>query len=979
MLTSGARETLRDVRWVIVDEIHAIAGTKRGAHLALSLERLDAISKQPPQRIGLSATQRPLDEIARFLGGRTADGPRPVTVVDAGVRKELDLEVIVPIEDMGALGARIEETPGTPLDGEARSSIWPHVHPRILEQIRDHRTTLIFCNNRRLAERLAARLNELAGEELVKAHHGSLAREQRLLVEDELKTGRLRALVATSSLELGIDMGTVDLVIQVESPGAVSRGLQRIGRAGHQVGEPSTGKIFPKYRGDLLEVAVVVERMRSGAIESTRIVRNPLDVLAQQIVAMCAVDEWNVDDLAAAVRGAANFAELGDDSFTAVLDLLAGRYPSDEFAGLRPRIVWDRLRGTVRARDGAGRIAITNGGTIPDRGLFGVFLPEGTRVGELDEEMVYESRPGETFVLGASTWRIDQITHDRVIVLPAPGEQGKMPFWHGDQPGPARSSSAGPSARSPATCAPGPPTTPSRTCSAETALDELAAAQPRRLPRRAGRGHRRDPRRPHHRHRALPRRARRLAHLRAHAVRRAGARAVGHGAAQRARRAARRRRAGAVERRRHRAAPARRGRALPRRGPRARPRAGGGPRRRRAAGLVAVRRPVPRGRGPGAAAAQAPAGRAHPAVAAAPEGGRPARGRGRPPELPDHPRDHPRVPPGRVRPPVARRVLRDLRSRKIRMVTVDTPKASPFAQSLLYSWIATFMYEGDAPLAERRAAALALDRDLLRELLGTEELRELLDADALAELELELQRLTPAMQERIRGADDVVDLLRDLGDLSEAELAARVPAPVLAGRSPSCAATRRVIDIAVAGEPRVDRGRGRVGLPRRARCRAATRAARRVHRVARHAAGGPRRPLRPDPRPVHHRDVAVRFGLGAERLGDALAGARRHRPRHAGRVPARRHRARVVRRRRAAPDPAPQPRPPPPRGRAGRSRGPGPVPARAGTAWTHPATAPTRCSTRSRSSRARRCRRRRSRSTCSRRASAATGPTCSTS
>ena len=260
---------------MIVDEIHAIAGTKRGAHLALSLERLDVISRTPPQRIGLSATQRPLDEIARFLGGRTPDGPRPVTVVDAGVRKALDLEVIVPIEDMGTLGARIEATPGTPLDGEARSSIWPHVHPRILEQILDHRTTLIFCNNRRLAERLAGRLNELAGEELVKAHHGSLAREQRLLVEDELKTGRLRALVATSSLELGIDMGTVDLVIQVESPGAVSRGLQRIGRAGHQVGEPSTGKIFPKYRGDLLEVAVVVERMRAGAIESTRIVRNP--------------------------------------------------------------------------------------------------------------------------------------------------------------------------------------------------------------------------------------------------------------------------------------------------------------------------------------------------------------------------------------------------------------------------------------------------------------------------------------------------------------------------------------------------------------------------------------------------------------------------------------------------------------------------------------------------------------------------------
>ena len=607
MLTSGARETLRDVRWVIVDEIHAIAGTKRGAHLALSLERLDAISKQPPQRIGLSATQRPLDEIARFLGGRTADGPRPVTVVDAGVRKELDLEVIVPIEDMGALGARIEETPGTPLDGEARSSIWPHVHPRILEQIRDHRTTLIFCNNRRLAERLAARLNELAGEELVKAHHGSLAREQRLLVEDELKTGRLRALVATSSLELGIDMGTVDLVIQVESPGAVSRGLQRIGRAGHQVGEPSTGKIFPKYRGDLLEVAVVVERMRAGAIESTRIVRNPLDVLAQQIVAMCAVDEWDVDDLAARrarrrqlrrarrrhvhrrprpprgpvpvrrVRGAATAHRVGPAPRHR-----AGprrRRPHRDHQRRhhpRPRAVRrvpPRGHARRRARRGDG-LREPAGRDVRPRREHVADRPDHPRP---RDRAPGARRAGEDAVLArrpAGPAHRARPGHRRVHARPA------RPHHRRRRRVPARRDRA----------------------------RRARGAQPRRLPRRAGGGHRRAPRRPHHRRRALPRRARRLAHLRAHAVRRPRARAVGHGAAQRARRAARRRRPGAVERRRHRAAPPRRGGALPRRGPRARSGAGGGPRRRRAAGLVAVRRPVPRGRGPGAAPPQAPAG-----------------------------------------------------------------------------------------------------------------------------------------------------------------------------------------------------------------------------------------------------------------------------------------------------------------------------------------------------------------------------------
>ncbi|MCB0958881.1 MAG: DEAD/DEAH box helicase, partial [Acidimicrobiales bacterium] len=467
MLTSAARETLANVEAVIIDEIHALAATKRGSHLALTLERLEQRCERPPQRIGLSATQRPLEEVATFLGGFSAPGVRrPVTIVDAGTRKPLELDVVVPVEDLGALGTVVEEAAGgAAAAGPVRRSIWPAMHPQLLELVQQHRSTLIFVNARRLAERLATRLNELAAEaadreagivpgegagrfvaaealgapppdvELVKAHHGSLSKECRLLIEDELKSGRLKGLVATSSLELGIDMGAVDLVVQVESPGAVSRGLQRIGRAGHQVGEPSRGKLFPKHRADLVEAAVVAQRMHDGLIERTAYPRNPLDVLAQQVVAACALDEWSVAELAALVRRAAPFAELSEEVWEAVLDLLAGRYPSDEFAELRPRIVWDRAGDVVRGRAGAQRLAVTSGGTIPDRGLYGVFLPDGTRVGELDEEMVYESRPGETFLLGASTWRIEDITHERVVVTPAPGQPGKMPFWHGDGPG----------------------------------------------------------------------------------------------------------------------------------------------------------------------------------------------------------------------------------------------------------------------------------------------------------------------------------------------------------------------------------------------------------------------------------------------------------------------------------------------------------------------------------------------------------------
>ncbi len=467
LLTSNARDRLRSVDTVIVDEIHALVSTKRGAHMALSLERLERIADKPLQRIGLSATQRNLDEIARFLGGTTpprsrrgagrgreqapdtaihaefAEGaggtPREVTVVDAREPKRLEITVDVPIADMAKVGQPVEQPSGPAAQSAPVHTIWTSIHPRLLELVRAHRSTLLFVNSRRLAERLAAALNELAGEPLVRAHHGSLARAQRTEIEDLLKAGRLRALVATSSLELGIDMGAIDLVVQIEAPPSVASGLQRIGRSGHRVDETSQGVIFPKFRGDLLACAAVTGAMTKGLVEPSRYPRNPLDVLAQQIVAMTAMDHWSVDDLYSAVRGAAPFAELSRRVFEGVLDMLSGRYPSDEFAELRPRVTWDRVNGTVAARQGAKHVAITNAGTIPDRGLYGVFLADGSRdgarVGELDEEMVFEARAGETFLLGASTWRIEQITHDRVLVSPAPGEPGKMPFWKGEGPG----------------------------------------------------------------------------------------------------------------------------------------------------------------------------------------------------------------------------------------------------------------------------------------------------------------------------------------------------------------------------------------------------------------------------------------------------------------------------------------------------------------------------------------------------------------
>jgi ATP-dependent Lhr-like helicase len=431
LLTSRAREALASVDTVIVDEVHSVVATKRGAHLALSLERLDELLERPARRIGLSATVRPLDEVARFLGGS-----RPVTVVAPPSEKAFDLSVVVPVEDMTTIGSSDENFDASAAQPPS-ASIWPHIDERLVELIRAHRSTIVFANSRRLAERLCANLNELAGTELARAHHGSVSREQRTEIEEDLKAGRLPAVVATSSLELGIDMGAVDLVVQVEAPSSVASGLQRIGRAGHQVGAVSRGVVFPKFRGDLVESAVVVERMRAGAIEAMRYPRNPLDVLAQQVVAMVAMDDWTVDDLEALVRRAAPFAELPRSALDSVLDMLSGRYPSDEFAELRPRLNWDRVEGRLSGRPGAQRLAVTSGGTIPDRGLFGVFLvgERATRVGELDEEMVYESRVGEVFTLGASAWRIEDITHDRVLVSPAPGQPGKLPFWHGDMLG----------------------------------------------------------------------------------------------------------------------------------------------------------------------------------------------------------------------------------------------------------------------------------------------------------------------------------------------------------------------------------------------------------------------------------------------------------------------------------------------------------------------------------------------------------------
>jgi ATP-dependent helicase Lhr and Lhr-like helicase len=823
LLTSQARETLRGVETVIVDEVHAVAGNKRGAHLALSLERLDALRSGPAQRVGLSATVRPVADVAGFLGGA-----RPVTVVQPPSPKRIELTVVVPVEDMTELDTLPDRTgpgrPGSGDDGDGPApvrSIWPHVEERLLDLIEQHKSTIVFANSRRLAERLCGRLNDLAAEraaerdeaaavsgsapvEVARAHHGSVSRQERAEIEEALKAGRLPAVVATSSLELGIDMGAVDLVVQVESPPSVASGLQRVGRAGHNVGDVSRGIIFPKYAGDLVQAAVVAERMRDGQIEELAIPRNPLDVLAQQVVAMTAVDDWAVDELERTVRKAAPFSGLTRPVLEAVLDMLSGRYPSEDFAGLRPRIVWDRVGGIVRARPGAQRLAVTSGGTIPDRGLFGVFLASDTsrqprRVGELDEEMVYESRVGEVFVLGASSWRIEDITPDRVLVTPAPGQPGKLPFWHGDTPGrPAELGRAiGAACRSLASV----PESEAAAALARSGLDELAARNLVRYlaDQRAATGYV-----PDDRTLVVERFRDELGDWRVVLHSPYGDRVHAPWALAIAARL-----------------------------------------RERYGGMdvqamhtddgILIRVPDSDEPPPGGIALIDPDEIADLVTA---EVGASALFASRFRECASRALLLPRRQPGRRTPlwqqrqrsaqlleiasrypafpivletvreilrdvfdvPALTGLLRDIAARRIRVVEVETAAPSPFGKSLLFRYIGAFMYEGDAPLAERRAQALSLDPALLAELLGTDGLRELLDPAVVAEVERDLQHLSDPR--RCRDAEGVFDLLRTTGPLIAAEVAERCADPAAAsGWLAELAGARRIIEVRVAGQP----------------------------------------------------------------------------------------------------------------------------------------------------------------------------------
>jgi ATP-dependent Lhr-like helicase len=804
MLTSQAREMLRSVETLIIDEVHAVAGTKRGAHMAISIERLEALVDQPMQRIGLSATQRPIEEIGRFISGG-----REIEIVDAGTRKPLDLEVVVPVEDMRELGTATSYTNPPEADGSAlltsteggSNSIWPSIYPEILRLVKEHRSTIVFVNNRRLAERLALRLNELAEEDIARAHHGSLAREQRVLVEEDLKAGRIPCLVATSSLELGIDMGAVDLVIQVESPKSVARGLQRIGRAGHEMGATSKGRIFPKFRADLLESAVVARAMREGEIEETKIPRNPLDVLAQQIVAISADAEIAIDDLHALVTRAYPFRELSRAQLENVLDMLAGRYPSDEFAELRPRIVWDRSAGLIRARDGARRLAVTNAGTIPDRGLFGVFLAGGGgRVGELDEEMVYEARAGQTFLLGASTWRIEEITRDQVIVSPAPGVPGAVPFWKGE--GIGRPFELGQKIGA-----------TSRELSALKDDKAIARLQDDyHLDPRAARNLLTFLREQHDATGAVP-----------------SDRTI------------------VVERFRDEIGDWRVCILSP---------FGG---RVHAPWAMAIAARLRESHGIDAQSIWSDDGIAlhFPESDVPPPtedfmidpsevedlvvaelgdtalfGARFRENAGRSLLIPRR-RPGERTPLWQQRLkaqsllqvarkygsfpviletyreclqdvfdlPALRGLLQGLKTRQLDLVEVETQSASPYSTSLLFDYIATYMYEDDTPPAERRAQALSLDRDLLRELLGQEELRDLLDHDAVEEVERQLQG-DP------RTSDHLHDKLRLRGDLRVGEYDPTLAEPLLA--------ERRALLVKVAGEQRLiaveDAGRYRDAL-----------------------------------------------------------------------------------------------------------------------------------------------------------------------
>jgi ATP-dependent Lhr-like helicase len=775
LLGSAARANLATVQTVIVDEIHALAGNKRGVHLALSLERLSRLTPSDPQRIGLSATQRPLAEVARYLGG-----DRRVEVVDASEKPALDLQIVVPVADMQAPLAGESRSSG-PLLREAsastpeeRRSIWPAIYPRLLELVQQHRSTIVFVNSRRLAERLAQQLNELAQQELVLAHHGSLARHQRKQVEEQLKTGQLRGIVATSSLELGIDMGAVDLVIQVESPKAVSRGLQRLGRAGHGVGQLSRGRLFPKFRGDLLETTVVAQRMLRGEVEALRVPKNTLDVLAQQVVAMCTEGPWKLDTLERTIRRSYSFRELSRDALVELLDMLSGRYPSDEMADLRPRISWDRQTDTLTARRGAKLLCAANAGTIPDRGSYAVHLGlDGPRVGELDEEMVYESRPGDIFLLGASSWRIEQITRDRVLVSPAPGEPGRMPFWRGEGPGrPLELGRAlGAFVRQLGAMEADEALTWLQT---RCHLDELAARnlQTYIAEERSASG-------------ALPtdqtvvvqRFVDELGDWRICILSPFGARVHAPWAialqAQLSERAGFEvqtlwsddgivlRFAGADD-------PPESSALVPepeevedlllRQLPRSALFASHF--RQSAARALLLPRRHPNARAP----LWAQRLRAQQLLAVAL----------RYPSFPIVLETYRECLQDVFDLPALVGLLEQFRSRSIQLVEVETTQASPFARALVFAYVAAYLYEGDAPLAERRAQALTLDRTLLRDLLGGEALRDLLDLGVIAEVEAELQHLPPDY--RARDADELNDLLRRLGDLSLEELSERCSA-----------------------------------------------------------------------------------------------------------------------------------------------------------------------------------------------------------
>ncbi len=874
MMSSAVREILIGVEAVIVDEIHAVAQTKRGSHLSLTLERLDHLvrtglagegsgddpaeqqrggsggsSPDPSagrpdgiQRIGLSATQRPLERIAQFLVGPK----RECKIVDAGTRKDLDIEIVVPVEDMADPGApAYPSADGTAQPSEIEPSahvrsIWPAIYPKLLELVQEHTSTIIFVNNRRASERLAKRLNELAngegeqelpatehgghggggssgdasaeqqrggsGEsspedplehvEIARAHHGSLSHEERTLVEEMLKSGELPCLVATSSLELGIDMGAVDLVIQVESPKSVTRGLQRIGRAGHGIGETSKGRIFPKYRGDLLECAVVARRMREGEIEETTIPQNPLDVLAQHLVSMAALDEWQVDDVEAVVTATESFHDLSREQLENVLDMLDGRYPSDRFAELRPRIVWDRMEGTIHGRKGSRQLVVTNAGTIPDRGLYGVHLPDGRRVGELDEEMVYEARPGQTFLLGASTWRIEEITRDRVIVTPAPGAPGAVPFWRGDGIGrPAELGRAiGAFAREAVSREPedlakdydldaraannlvtylreqqdATRVVPSdETIVVERFRDEIGDWRLCILSPYGGRVHAAWGL-------ALAGKIRKERDLEADAIWSDDGIVIHL------------------------------------------PDADEPP----PADLVLVDpaelEDLIVGELSGSALFGARfrenASRSLLIPRAYPGKRTPLwQQRLKSQSLLEVARDFPRFPviletyreclQDVLDLPALAELLEKLHARSLSLVEVETPTASPFASSLLFDYVATYMYEGDTPNAERRAAALALDRDLLRELLGQEELRELIDPEALEEVEDQLQHRTEAGKAGDR--DALQQLLRNIGDLTTEEAAERVAAGYSAqSMLEKLAGERRIAKVRIAGEER---------------------------------------------------------------------------------------------------------------------------------------------------------------------------------